>query len=167
MSDLQTFARIAPSLALRPWERRVDEPVDDWLAFLAWLLTRPRAPVIPEGARDAAVQWDWLSRASMSEHALAPRDDPRQIAEQIVRNALGTLHRGMAHHFARSDTHPEEYSLADLLKLFAQVTALESRLPQADAEGQSWLDTSKLTKDEAAQLAYLMSKAVRAHDDRG
>lgn len=156
MSDL--VARIAPSLALRPWAQRPDEPLEDWLAFLAWLLTTPRAPVIPEGARPAAVTWDWLRRAAMAEHALAPRDDPRIIAEQTARNALGILHREMAARFAESDARPGCVPFPELLKLFALVAQFESRIPQVTAEDDSWCDMSSLTPDEAAQMAYLTGK---------
>lgn len=153
-------ARIAPSLALRPWAQRPDEPLEDWLAFLAWLLTTPRAPVIPEGARAAAVQWDWLRRAAMAEHALAPREDPRIIAEQVARNTLGILHREIAARFAESERDPGRVPWPELLRLYALVLQIAPSLPQPD-EGDTRIDLSAFTPAEAAQFAYLCAKAYR------
>ena len=158
MADL---ARIAPSLALRPWQQRPDEPPEDWQAFLMWLHTHPRPNPIPEGAREAAVRWNWLQRAAMHEHALAPREDPRVQAERIARNALGIMDREMAWQFAQSDSQPGLMSNSDLMKLFTVVLQFESRISPVQDEGRTQVDMSDFTPDEAAQYAYLRAKAHR------
>jgi hypothetical protein len=97
----------------------------------------------------------------MAEHALAPREDPRIIVEQIARNTLGILNREMAARFAESDRCPGLVPWPELLKLYAQLTQFETRIPQGVEESRPRMDVSKLTPAEAAQLSYLLAKCYR------
>ena len=154
MADL---ARIAPSIALQPWERRPDEPFDDWLGFVAWLLTRPRPKVLPEGARAAAVQWEWLRRAAMAESALAPQDDPAAMSRRIAMHTLTILDRETAYWCGESLRQPGLCPKAELLKLLTVWAQFGGHARTAEA-AQSRLDLSRLTPDERMTYVYLAAK---------
>lgn len=148
----------APSVALLPWERRPDEPYNDWLAFVAWLLTRPRPRVLPEGARAAAIEWEWLRRAAMAEAALAPQDDPAAMSRRIAMNLLTIMDREVQARCGESLRDPGRLPMPELLKLINLWAEMREHAPKADAVAQTRFDASKLTGEELITYSYLAAK---------
>lgn len=164
-SCVADIARIAPSLALRPWERRPDEPLEDWLAFVAWLLTVPRPPVLPEGARTAAVAWQWTSRASASEAFLAERSDPRIMARDVALNALEILNRELAYRCGESRRQPGGVPIPELFKLLQMWADMGGPTVTADDRPtDTWVDLDQLTPAEQITFIELSAKAFRRRD---
>lgn len=160
-----TLARIAPSIALQPWERRPDEPFEDWLGFLAWLLTRPRAPVLPEGARAAAIEWEWHRRAAMAESALAPQDDPAAMSRRIAMRLLTITDREVGARCGESLRDPGRMPLPELFKLVTMLHDFKAAIPAAAVAAQSRFDVTKLTREELFTYSYLAAKAYVPADE--
>lgn len=156
---MTALATVAPSVALQPWERRPDEPWTDWLAFVAWLLTRPRPPVLPEGSRAAAVQWEWLRRAAMAEVALAPREDPAAMHSRIAMNMLTTIDREVAARCAESLRDPGRMSDATLIRYLGFLADAHANAPRHIDGPKERFDVRRLTREEAITFARLCAKA--------
>lgn len=165
LSALSDLSRALPSVALRPWQQRPDEPLQDWLAFVAWLLSVPRPPVLPEGAHDAARQWQWTTRAAMAESFLAERDDPRIMARDVALNALEILNRELAYRCGESRRQPGGVPIPELFKLLQMWADMGGpSVTRPDDAGETWCDMSQLTPAEQVTFTELSAKCWRRRE---
>lgn len=145
MSDL------TPTQPTRPWERRAEESPAEFVAFLAWCFSQPRAAQLPGSLHQTSIRFDWHRRAMLISKRLGDRlETPEQACAAIAQDSLVILRAELEHKAALALAQPGSVNMKELvalMRLLAELGGFAGAAPQAEP------DYSSLTPDELQTLA--------------